>query len=244
MWLRILSVVGFVAVWQLIAWAFALPTYLLPTPLETAVALVEDVGIIAGHLVSTVVVALSGLGLSVLVGVVVAVMMSLSRTLGELIYANMVLSQAIPLIALAPLILLWFGFGWTAKILIVVVVCFFPIAVNTYEGFRTVQRDQLELMASLEAGPWQRYVHLLIPASLPGAVAGLKIAATYSLIGAVVGEWIGGSKGMGIYMTRVHQSYRTDRMFAAILVVMLTSYLAFQTISWVGRRLTPWMERR
>lgn len=178
------------------------------------------------------------------VGLVVAVAMNASRVVGEVIYVQMVLSQAVPLIAVAPIVLIWFGLGMFAKVVIVAFVCFFPIAVSTYEGFRSVQTGQLELLKTMEATRWQCYRHLFVPATLPGIFAGLKIAATYSVLGAVVGEWLGGTKGMGIYMTRVLQSFRTERLFAAIIVVMLASLLLFACVRWVGRRLTPWVERR
>ncbi len=132
-----------------------------------------------------------------------------------------------------------------AKLLIVAFVCFFPIAVSTYEGFRSVQIGA--------AGPTQdvrgdvagsAIDTCSCPATLPGIFAGLKIAATYSVLGAIVGEWLGGTKGMGIYMTRALQSFRTERLFAAILAVMLASYALFSGVRWVGNRLTPWVERR
>jgi len=151
---------------------------------------------------------------------------------------------AVPLIAIAPVILIWFGLGLFAKTIIVAAVCFFPIAVNAYEGFRTVRLEHIHLLTTFGATRWQRYRHLFVPATLPGIFAGLKIAATYSVLGAVVGEWLGGVRGMGIYMTRALQSFRTDRLFAAIFVVMLTSYCLFKGVSLLGNQLTPWSRRR
>jgi len=131
-----------------------------------------------------------------------------------------------------------------AKVLIVGFVCFFPITVNAYEGFRTVDPVLCDLLAAFGATRTDRYRHLYIPATLPGILAGLKIAATYSVLGAVVGEWLGGSVGIGVYMTRALQSFRTDRLFGAILVVMLISLVLFKVVDGLSTILTPWMERR
>ena len=243
-WGWILSLVSFVAIWQLVSTLLDVPAYVLPSPALTIEAIIRDAGLLGQHLVATLAATSSGLTLAVFAGLLVAVLMNGSRVIGEIIYSHMVLSQAVPLIAIAPVILIWFGLGLFAKTLIVAAVCFFPIAVNTYEGFRTVRSEHIDLLATFGATRWQRYIHLFVPATLPGIFAGLKIAATYSVLGAVVGEWLGGVRGMGIYMTRALQSFRTDRLFAAIFVVMLTSYFIFKGVSFFSDRLTPWSKRR
>jgi len=239
-----LGPVSLVALWEIVSLFPSLPDYVLPSPEATIAALAKDAALIGSHLLATVAAALGGLAVATGAGLLVAAAMNARRPLGEVIYAQMVLSQAVPLIAVAPIVLIWFGLGVLAKLLIVAFVCFFPIAVSTYEGFRTVQMEQLDLLRTFGASRWQYYRHLFLPATLPGTFAGLKIAATYSVLGAIVGEWLGGTKGMGIYMTRALQSFRTERLFAAILAVMLTSYALFSGVRWVGNRLTPWVERR
>jgi len=243
-YLSVLSLVTFLAVWQLVSWVIAAPTYVLPSPYITLQTLLKDGGVLAAHLSATISATAAGLALAVVAGLLVAMIMRASATLGQLIYSHMVLSQAVPLIAIAPVILIWFGLGLVAKMIIVAAVCFFPIAVNTYEAFRTVSKEYVNYLTTLDASRWQRYRHLLIPATLPGIFAGAKIAATYCVLGAVVGEWLGGVRGIGIYMTRALQSFRTDKLFAAILVVMVVSYAIFKCVSWIGNRLTPWVQRR
>ncbi len=243
-WGWILSLASFVAIWQLVTTLSDVPTYILPSPTLTIGAIVRDGALLGQHLLATLTATLTGLTLAVSAGLLVAVLMNGSRVIGEIIYSHMVLSQAVPLIAIAPVILIWFGLGLFAKTIIVAAVCFFPIAVNTYEGFRTVRLEHIHLLTTFGATRWQRYRHLFVPATLPGIFAGLKIAATYSVLGAVVGEWLGGVRGMGIYMTRALQSFRTDRLFAAIFVVMLTSYCLFKGVSLLGNQLTPWSKRR
>jgi ABC-type nitrate/sulfonate/bicarbonate transport system permease component len=146
--------------------------------------------------------------------------------------------------AVAPLILIWFGLGPSAKVLVVAFVCFFPITVNAYEGFRAIDPLYAELLDTLGARRRDVYRHLLVPAALPGIFAGLRIAATYCVLGAVVGEWLGGSRGLGVYMTRALQSFRTDRLFAAIFLVMFASFALFKLVDRIGHALTPWLRRR
>ena len=243
-YLSVLSLVTFLAIWQLVCWVIDAPTYVLPSPYVTLQTLFRDANLLATHLAATISATASGLALAVITGLLVAMLMRASPTLGQLIYSHIVLSQAVPLIAIAPVILIWFGLGLAAKMIIVAAVCFFPIAVNTHEAFRTVSKDYVNYLTTLDASRWQRYRHLLIPATLPGIFAGAKIAATYCVLGAVVGEWLGGVRGIGIYMTRALQSFRTDKLFAAIFVVMVISYAIFQCVSWIGNRLTPWVQRR
>ena len=242
--LAALGVLSFFVLWEVVSLLPGVPAYVLPSPGATFAALVKDARLIGSHLVATLAATLAGLSLAAGVGLLLGAGMHAWQLLGEVVYAPMVLSQAVPLVAVAPIVLVWFGLGLLAKVLIVAFVCFFPIAVNTYEGFRSVRADELDLLRALGATRRQCYRHLFLPATLPGIFAGLQIAATYSVLGAVVGEWLGGTRGLGIYMTRALQSFRTERLFAAILVTMLLSYSVFYLVRWIGNRLTPWVERR
>ncbi len=240
----VLGVVGVVALWQAACTLFHVPIYLLASPQATLAALVADAAILAPHLATTAMESVAGLALALISGVAIAVAMNASRVSRGLIYPSLVVSQAVPLMAVAPLVLIWFGLGPSAKVLIVAFVCFFPITVNAYEGFRSVDPLYLELLQTLGARRRDAYRHVVLPATLPGIFAGLRVGATYSVLGAVVGEWLGGSRGLGVYMTRALQSFRTDRLFAAILLVMLMSLGLFKGVDEVGARLTPWIRRR
>ncbi len=239
----ILSLILFILLWQLATWVFTIPAYLLPSPAATVRAVVDDLSFLGPHLGMTLLETGSGFAVAIAVGLFLGTVMNASILAKDLLYPPLVLSQAVPLIAIAPLVLIWFGFGVLSKILIVAFVCVFPIAVNTYEGFRTVDPAYRELLTTFGASVGDRYRHLYVPATLPGIVAGAKISATYSVLGAVIGEWLGGSKGMGVYMTRALSSVRVDRMFGAILIVMLLSYGLFKSIDGIGRSITPWMQR-
>jgi len=233
----------FVLLWQGATWLFSVPSYILPSPAATVRAIAGDLSFLGPHVGMTILEAICGFALAVALGLAVAAAMSASVLTRDLLYPPIVLSQAIPLIAIAPLILIWFGFGVLAKVLIVAFVCFFPIAVSAYEGFRSVDPAYRELLETFGASTRDRYRHLYIPAALPGIAAGTKIAATYSVLGAVIGEWLGGSRGMGVYMTRSLGSVRVDRMFGAILIVMLLSYGLFRAVDEIGRAITPWARR-
>jgi putative hydroxymethylpyrimidine transport system permease protein len=240
----ILGVGGMLVLWQAACSLFRVPIYLLASPQATFAALVADASILAPHLATTAIESVAGLTLAFVAGVAIAIAMNASRVSRGLIYPSLVLSQAVPLMAVAPLILIWFGLGPSAKVLIVAFVCFFPITVNAYEGFRSVDPLYLELLQTLGARRRDVYRHVVVPATLPGIFAGLRVGATYSVLGAVVGEWLGGSRGLGVYMTRALQSFRTDRLFAAILLVVFMSLGLFKGVDVIGARLTPWMRRR
>jgi len=239
-----LSLLLFVALWQIVVQWFDVPTYLLPSPAETLGAIADDAPLLGRHTLATLVETLAGLGIALVLGIAVALAMHRSTVIRDLLYPHLVLSQAVPLIAIAPMILIWFGLGSLSKILVVAFVCFFPLTVNTYEGFRTVDPAYAELLDTFGASSFDRYRHLYVPATLPGILAGGKIAATYSVLGAIVGEWLGGSLGLGVYMTRAQQSFRTDRLFGAIVIVMLLSFALFKIVDGIGLVLTPWLQRR
>jgi len=240
----VLGPVLFLVLWQAATSFLPIPEYVLPSPAETVQAVLGDLSFLGPHVGMTALATVTGFVLAIALGLLIGTLMNASLLARDLLYPPLVLSQAVPLIAIAPLILIWFGFGLLAKTLIVAFVCLFPIAVNTYEGFRTVEAGFRELLDTFGATSGDRYRHLYLPATLPGIVAGAKIAATYSVLGAVIGEWLGGSKGMGVYMTRALSSVRVDRMFGAIAIVMLLSFGMFRIVDWIGRRLTPWMQHQ
>ena len=238
------SLTFFFLVWYAIIWVFRFPEYVLPTPATVARILWKEAALLFNHSLMTLFEAVVGLALALVIGVAVALVMHTSRVTRYLTYPHLVLLQAIPLIAVAPIVIVWFGFGPLAKILVVAFVCFFPIAVNAFEGFRSVDPSYRELLDTFGASRGARYRHLYVPASVPGILSGAKIAATYSVLGAVIGEWLGGSRGIGVYMTRAQRSFRNDRLFAAIVIVMVLSLGLFKIVEFVGERLTPWMRRK
>jgi len=174
------------------------------------------------------------------VGVVTAFLMDRRKALDQAIFPYLILSQTIPIIAVAPLIIIWFGYGIQAKVFIVALVCFFPICVNLYDGFKNISVDYLRLFRSMNATPWQVFLRLKVPAALPSFFTGLKLSTSYSVMAAIIGEWLGGESGLGIYMTRAAKSYQTAQVFAIIVVISLVSLCLYGLVVLLERSLLRW----
>lgn len=226
--------------WQGFVTAFGLPLWLLPAPSKIILALWSTRSVLLEHAWTTVLETTSGFFLAVPFALLVAVSMALSPRLKRLLYPYLIISQTIPLIAVAPLLIVWLGYGYLSKIATVMLVCFFPIAVSLLEGLELADTDLLNLLRSMGATPWQIFKMVRWPQALPFLFAGLKIAATYSVMGAVIGEWLGASSGLGVYLTRSSHSFLTDRVFAAILAITLLSFVYFALISLLARVTLPW----
>jgi ABC-type nitrate/sulfonate/bicarbonate transport system permease component len=170
----------------------------------------------------------------------VAVLLDISVWIRRAVYPLLIASQTVPTIALAPLLLLWFGFGILPKVIIVVLCCFFPITIATLGGFASVERSYLHLLQSMRATYWQSLWYVKLPGSLPQFFAGLKVAVTYSVTGAVVGEYVGAYQGLGIYMQMVAHSYAIVLVFAVIIVISTLSLCLFLLVIWLERIFVPW----
>jgi ABC-type nitrate/sulfonate/bicarbonate transport system permease component len=196
--------------------------------------------VIAPHLIATVRATVVGIVAALLVSAVFGAAMALIPAVRTALYPLVIVSQTVPLIALAPLFVLWFGFGLLPKVLVVALVCFFPILVNLIEGQDAVDPDQIDLLRSMGAGRLEIFRRVLVPASIPYLFAGLRISATYSVMGAVIGEWLGGSEGIGVYMLRSQKAFALDRVFAAIAIVVALSFCVFGIVVAAQYVATPW----
>jgi len=172
--------------------------------------------------------AFTGFFIAILLAIILAVLMDSFPLAKKAFYPLFIVSQTIPIIILVPLLVMWFGFDKLPKIIVVILVCFFPIVVNLLEGLESVDRDMLNLFKSMKSNYFQIFKFAKFPASLGNFFSGLKIAATYSIMGAVIGEWMGGKDGLGVYMTRVRQSFALDKVFSVIVVIVLLSLALFQ----------------
>lgn len=236
----VLLLVALLMVWELAVRMLDVADYLLPAPSEVAAALAEDAGIIAGHAVATVTTAVLGLALGTVVGVALAVLMASSAGLRSALYPLVVVSQSIPMVVLAPLFVVWFGFGPLPKLLVVALIAFFPVAVSTVGGLLAADRDQVDLLRAMGAGRGELLRHVLVPGALPSLFTGLKVAASYAMFGAVVAEWIGASRGLGLYLERSRASFATDQMFAAVIVIAVVSVGLFGLVAYLERVALPW----
>ncbi|MDW7670709.1 MAG: ABC transporter permease [Bacillota bacterium] len=231
----------FLLVWESIGYFDLIPAYLLPPPSRIVQALARDASLLFQHGSVTLMEAVAGFFIAIVTGSFLAMWLDHSPLVRRVLYPYLITSQTVPIVTLAPLFAMWFGFGYLPKILIVVLVCFFPITISLLNGLASVDQELIDLMRSMGASSWQRYQWVKIPAALPSFFAGLKISGTYSIMGAVIGEWVGGRMGLGVYMLRVRQSFATDRVFAVIVVIVLLSILLLKLIQWAERMATPWL---
>jgi len=216
------------------------PDYVMPAPSEVAAVLAGNAEVIAGHTVSTFTTAVLGLVAGTVVGVTLAVAMSASAALRAALYPLVVVSQSIPMVILAPLFVVWFGFGPLPRLLVVALVAFFPVAVATVSGLASADRDQVDLVRAMGGSRRDVARHVLVPGALPNLFTGLKVAASYAMFGAVVGEWIGASSGLGLYLERSRASFATDQMFAAVLVIAAISVVLVGLVFALERAALPW----
>jgi ABC-type nitrate/sulfonate/bicarbonate transport system permease component len=229
-------------IWQIVTTAAQVPLWLFPSPAQIGAAFWETRQLIWMHTVTTLLETSAGFMLAVLLALITAGLMVLSAWFKRLLYPYLIISQTVPLIAIAPLLILWLGYGLLPKILIVVLVCFFPITVSLIEGLELTDTDLLNLLKSMGATRWQIFYIVRWPHALPSLFAGLKIAATYSVMGAVIGEWLGSSSGLGVYLTRSSHSFLTDRVFAVIFTISALSFLYFALITGLAKLAIPWTQ--
>jgi ABC-type nitrate/sulfonate/bicarbonate transport system permease component len=213
---------------------------LLPAPTAILTALVNNALVIAPHTWQTLVETLIGFALALAVGLGFAVLIDISPLLRRAIYPLLVVSQTIPILAIAPLLVLWFGFGLLPKVLIVALVCFFPIVVAGADGLMATDPELVRLFRTFGASKWAIFRQVRFPGALPSLFSGIRIAITYSVIGAVWGEYVGAEWGLGIFIQRAQHSYQVPLVFAAILVIAALSIGLFLLTSIIERIAIPW----
>lgn len=230
-----------VFVWEVVARLELVPTYILPAPTKIIKTLITNLPVLREHIIVTLMEALVGFTISIIFAMVIAVVMDSIPIVKKAVYPLIITSQTIPIITIAPLFAIWFGFGYLPKVVIVVLVCFFPITISLLEGLASVEEDLLNLIKSMGASKIQLYRMVKLPAAMPSFFSGLKISGTYSIMGATIGEWVGGKNGLGVYMLRVKHSFATDKVFATIIIITLLSTLILKIISFIEKRSMPWI---
>jgi len=236
----VVAVAMLLAVWELACDTGLVPSFLLPSPSAVVLALVKDVALIAQHSLTTLAEAAAGLGIGVVVGAVFALLMDRFETFYLAFEPLMTISQTIPTIAIAPLLVLWFGYGLAPKVILIVLTTFFPVTVSLVSGFKSVDPDMVDLMRTMGASRWQVFRYVKLPAAADQLFSGLRISATYAIVGAVIAEWLGGFSGLGVYMTRVRKSFSYDKMFASILVISALSLALMRLVDVLEHLCMPW----
>lgn len=219
----ILFIFTLLLIWEAVVDIFQIPLYVLPSPVQVIKALISESKTLFGHAGITIFEAMTGIIISFFLALLLGILMDRFPIVKQSIYPVLVVTQTVPMIVLAPILIIYMGFGMAPKILTVVLMCFFPIAVSFTDGMSQVDGEYVHLVRSYGAGKWEVYRLVKIPAAIPSLLSGLKVAATYSISGAVVGEWIGSQRGLGYYLLRVKNGYMLDKVFACVLVIIFLS---------------------
>ncbi|MGI6190883.1 MAG: ABC transporter permease [Eubacterium sp.] len=236
----VIAILVIIGLWELICVTGWVPRYMLPTPGDVLMSLISDWSLLWENAEVTLQEAIYGLLIGIGIGFVFAVLMDMFDTLYRALYPVMVLSQTIPTVAIAPLLVLWFGYEMKPKIILVVIASFFPIAVGLLDGFKSADPDSVNLLRSMGAGRLKIFRYLKAPSALPSFFSGLRIATAYSVVTAVISEWLGGFSGLGVYMTRVKKAYAFDKMFAVIIIISVVSLLLMAVVSILERVCLPY----
>jgi ABC-type nitrate/sulfonate/bicarbonate transport system permease component len=226
--------------WQTATGLGRLPRWLLPSPLDIATALVTNAPLLAFHAARTLEEALIGLALAFALGIGTAIVMDRSEFARRAFYPVLVTSQTIPIVAIAPLLVIWFGYDLLPKVLVVALVCFFPMVVATFDGLGAVDPEAVRLVRSMGATGWQLFWRVRWPGALPGVFSGVRISVTYGVVGAIVGEFVGASRGLGYYLQHSADQLLTERVFAGIVVSAVLSVALFLVVGLIERLLVPW----
>lgn len=235
-----LLLAGLVAIWEIAVHLADTPRWMLPAPSDIARSFREDGPLLWQHTQATFLVVLVGFLIALVAGILTGVAIDTSRIIERAVYPLLIASQTIPMVVLAPLFLIWFGYGMLPKVLVTALVAFFPLAVNTVDGLRAADRETLALLRSMGAGRWQRFRLAKMPAALPSVFSGSRIAVAFCVIGAVFGELVGAKEGLGYLMERSASQFETPRVFAAIFILAFMGVALFVTVSLLERIALPW----
>ena len=238
----ITAVAALLLLWQLVCSCGLIPTYMLPSPMKVLQAFVDELPLLWENSLITLQEAFIGLLLGVSVGFMVAVLMDAFDILYKAFYPLLIITQTIPSVAIAPLLVLWFGYEMTPKVVLIVISTFFPVTVGLLDGFRSADQDAIGLLRSMGADRLQIFRYIKFPSALPQLFSGLRIAAAYSVVGAVISEWLGGFGGLGVYMTRVKKAFAFDKMFAVIFLISAISLALMALVEFAEKKCMPYRQ--
>ena len=232
-----LSLIVLIAGWQFLVWVSDVPTFILPDPLRVARAFIDNIELLAQHSLVTATEVVIGLILGSLLGVLTALCLMMSQTAQRLLMPALVLSQTVPVFALAPILTLWLGYGLGSKIVMAMLIIYFPVTSTFYDGLRNTPREYLDLAVSMRATRCRILFYVRMPAALPALASGIRLAAVYAPIGAVIGEWIGASGGLGYLMLLANGRVKIDLMFAALIALCILTVALRGAIDIIARKL-------
>jgi len=240
LWRPLVTAVGLLAAWQALVWATGVPNFILPGPGRVALALAAQPELLLRHAAVTVQEILLGIALGSLIGAGSAVLLAAWRPAQRWLMPLLVVSQALPVFALAPILVLWLGYGMASKVAMAVLIIYFPVTAAFLDGLRRTEPGWVELARTMDAKPWAVLRHIRVPAALPALTSGLRVAAAVAPIGAIVGEWVGSSAGLGYLMLHANARMQVDLMFAALLVLAAMALALWLAVDRAGRALVRW----
>ncbi|WP_243099316.1 MULTISPECIES: ABC transporter permease [Clostridia] len=232
------------ALWQTASGTGLISKFMLPSPIDVVKSFVSDFPVLMSNAKVTLIEAFVGLAMGVLIGFLMAVLMDRFEKVYQAFYPLIILTQTVPTVAIAPLLVLWFGYEMLPKVILIVIVTFFPITVSLLDGFRAADRDTINLMRSMGASKMQTFWFVKFPGSLSQFFASLRISASYAVVGAVISEWLGGFNGLGVYMIRVKKGFSFDKMFAVIFLISAISLVLMKLVNLLQKKCMPWEETK
>jgi NitT/TauT family transport system permease protein len=235
---------GLFVAWWVVTAAGLIEPYLVPSPADTIGAITAKPEYFWDNTVTTAYETFLGFVIAVAIGVFAAVFMVSSATVEKTLYPLLLFAQVVPKIAIAPLFVVWLGFGFTPKIVIAVLMAFFPVVISMVTGLKSIDPEMLQLSATMGAKPAQTFWKIRFPASLPHLFTGLKVAATMAVTGAVVGEFVGADQGLGFVILQANGNLDTPVLFAGLLIMVLLGVLLFVLVEWLEALVMPWHASR
>lgn len=234
------AIVIVLLLWQCISGFGLVDSFMLPSPLQVGQAFISEFPILMENAGVTLAETFIGLGLGIVIGFLMAVLMDRFEVLYKAFYPLIVLTQTIPTVAIAPLLVLWFGYEMTPKVILIVLTTFFPITVGLLNGFKSVDADAVNLLRAMGAKSWHIFKYIKLPGAMSQFFSGLRISTSYAVVGAVISEWLGGFGGLGVYMTRVKKAFSFDKMFAVIFLISIISLLLMKGVELLQKKCMPW----
>ncbi len=231
------------AAWEVLVHVLETPEYILPSPSAILSTIAADWSLLWPQLLVTLKEIVLGFVLAFVVAMILGFVIAHSEVMTRAIYPLLVASQTIPVIAIAPVFLIWFGYGIAPKVVITALLCFFPLTVNTIQGYSSIDPEYKKLFKAYNAGAWKTFRKLSLPAAVPFIMTGVKISITSSVIGATIGEWIGSDKGLGYMIIQSQAQIMTARIFASITLLSFTGIILFLIASFIERMVTPWLRQ-
>lgn len=240
--LPVLGLLAIIGIWWLATIVFSIEPFLVPSPADVVASFAELPGYLLEQGLVTLAEAVGGFLLSIVAGVPIALLIVRSKVLERMFYPLLVAMNAVPKIAIAPILVVWFGFGPAPKLVLVVLVCVFPVVISTATGLRSTPRELVELFRSLESSPRQELVKLRFPHALPQIFVGLKVSISLAVIGAVIAEFVGADAGLGYVIVQSGGSADTSLAFAAMSLLAIMSIGLFYGLAYLERKVLPWAE--